>query len=126
MPAAAAEANPRWAERRNVLEPGLLEAQEPLYEALRSGVMDPREEVALRGRLAEAYLGAGRAESAARELRLAHALDPRDPFTVLNLANVEMRFGRRDRARRILEEYLAAEPGDRQARALLDRLDRSP
>jgi hypothetical protein len=124
--AAAMEANPEWARRRQVLKPDLMETLEPLYEELRSGGRGPRDEVALRQRLAEGFLRAGLGDSAAREFRLAYALDPADPFTVLNLANLEMQRGRVGIAKRVLMDYMAVNPDDRQARALLRQVEQSP
>jgi hypothetical protein len=124
--AAAMDANPKWARRRQVLETDLMETLEPLYEELRSGRRSPRDEVALRQRLAEGYLRANLVDSAAWEFRLAYALDPGDPFTVLNLANVEMRRGRLEIAKRVLTEFLAVNPDNRQARTLLRQIEQSP
>lgn len=124
--AAAMDANPQWARRRQVLAPDLVETLAPLYEELRSGRRSPRDRVALRQRLAEGYLRAGLLDSAALELRLAYDLDPVDPYTVLNFANVQMQRGRIEIARRALTEYLSVNPDDGQARALLSRVEQAP
>lgn len=124
---AALEANPAWARERRVLDRELSASLDPLYEDLRSGrAARAGTEGTIRLRLAEEYLRAGRFPSAGRELRRAYALDPGSAFTVLNLANVEMRLGRADRARRILRTYLDANPGDRQARELLRQAEGRP
>lgn len=121
--AAAAEADPAWVRAHDVLSEDLMKIVVPLYDKIHGFYAGkPEGEMPLRQRLAENYLKAGLGASAARELRIAYSLDPKDRFTALNLANVEVNLGRREVARRVLLDHLEVDPADEQARALLGRI----
>ncbi len=65
----------------------------------------------------------GRMPEAARALARAVAREPSNPAPRTDLARVLLDLGRRDEARRELEQVLEQRPRDRQARRLLGRLE---
>jgi len=119
---AAVEANEGWARNRHVIDDALMETVAPLYAGLRAVPAGaPREAAPYRLKIAEGFMRAGLADSAARELRLAHEAVPDDRAALLNLANVEIQRRRGAVARALLLNHLALHPGDAEAEGLLDR-----
>lgn len=92
-------------------------------EALQRAIQLDPSNADYRRLLGEVYATRGMFEQAYEELQQANSLRPGDRTTLLDLAVVAFRLGRRDEARTIAEDALKRWPGDEQFRQILERLE---